>query len=218
MVQHNIYTLGLAKIDSNYKAHYVANYINDKSFTDDVLSLITRQDFNICSGQSEAFTHNSLTYLFTGGQDNIVYYIVTKNEYPTRVLAKCTQDLKNYYTHCKNNGNKIDTNLLIKICARYDDPAEIDKLAKVQQKVDSIKSVMQSNIDIAIQNCVKLENIEKQTDELQHAAGVFKKTAIQLEKKMWWKNMRMQIIIVVIILVIIAIIIGVIVGISQQKN
>lgn len=51
--------------------------------------------------------------------------------------------------------------LLQKICRKYDDLAAVDKLSSVSQKVDSVKLVMQDNIDIALQNCVKLESIGK---------------------------------------------------------
>lgn len=214
---YNIYTLGIATIDTNSKARYVANYVNDKLFSDNVLSLIMRDYFNIRSGQSNVFTNNGMIYLFTGGDDNMVFYVVTKNGYSTRLLAKCTDDLKCYYLHYKTKGNKIDMELLIKICRKYDNPEEVDKLTKVQQKIESVKTVMQNNIDIAMQNCVKLEEMEKQTDELQHLAGVFKISSVQLKNKLWWKNMRMRIIIGVIVLIIIGIIVGVVVAMSQNK-
>ena len=35
------------------------------------------------------------------------------------------------------------------------------KLASVTLKVESVKLVMQENVDLALQNCVKLESIEK---------------------------------------------------------
>ena len=37
----------------------------------------------------------------------------------------------------------------------------MDKLASVARKVDTVKLVMQENVDAALQNCVKLESIEK---------------------------------------------------------
>jgi hypothetical protein len=51
--------------------------------------------------------------------------------------------------------------MLLKICQKYDNLAEVDKLAAVSKKVDSVKLVMQENVDMALQNCVKLESIEK---------------------------------------------------------
>ena len=82
--------------------------------------------------------------------------------------------------------------MLQKICAKYDNLAEVDKLASVTRKVESVKLVMQENIDVALQNCVKLESIEKQAEELQQQAGVFKRNANELKNKMWWKNMKVN--------------------------
>lgn len=100
---------------------------------------------------------------------------------------------------------------------KYDNLSEVDKLASVTKKVDAVKLVMQDNVDMALQNCVKLESIEKQAEELQQQAGVFKRSAHDLKKKMWWQNMKMRLIIGGIVVVILAIIIGVIVHMSKQK-
>jgi hypothetical protein len=51
--------------------------------------------------------------------------------------------------------------MLQKIAEKFDNLAEVDKLAAVSKKVDTVKLVMQENIDIALQNCVKLESIER---------------------------------------------------------
>jgi len=44
---------------------------------------------------------------------------------------------------------------------RYDNLAEVDKLAAVMIKVDSVKLVLQENVQAALANIVTLENIEK---------------------------------------------------------
>ncbi len=218
MSESNIYALGFVKINKNVQQPCVVNYVNNKNFTDNAFSLITQKNFNIKCGEFSAFTYDNVTYLFAGGDDNIVYYVVTKNGYPSRVLTQCIQDLEHYYTYYKNKGNKIDMELLTKICNKYNDPTEIDKLAKIQQKVNVIKNVMQQNIDTAMQNCVRLEEIEKQSEELHQMAGIFKKNTTILKKKMWWKDMKMKIIIAVIILTILGVIIGVLVAMSQQNK
>ena len=76
------------------------------------------------------------------------------------------------------------SSLLEKICQKYDNLAEVDKLAAVAKKVDTVKLVMQENVDIALQNCVKLESIERAAEELQQQAGVFKRNANELKNKM----------------------------------
>ena len=57
--------------------------------------------------------------------------------------------------------DKSTSSLLLRTCQKYDNLAEVDKLAAVAKKVDSVKLVMQENVDLALQNCVKLESIEK---------------------------------------------------------
>jgi uncharacterized membrane protein len=125
---------------------------------------------------------------------------------------------------------------------KYDNLAEVDKLASVTKKVDAVKLVMQDNVDMALQNCVKLEAVEKvrlvyihhglqhtlyvyispyylqQAEELQQQAGVFKRSAHDLKKKMWWQNMKMKLIIAAIVIVILAIIIGVIAYMVEQNK
>lgn len=61
--------------------------------------------------------------------------------------------------------DKACSSLLLKVCQKYDNLAEVDKLASVSKKVDSVKLVMQENVDLALQNCVKLESIEKAAGE-----------------------------------------------------
>ena len=60
----------------------------------------------------------------------------------------------------ENSLDKQCSNLFQKICQKYDNLAEVDKLASVARKVDTVKLVMQENVDAALQNCVKLEHIE----------------------------------------------------------
>ena len=56
--------------------------------------------------------------------------------------------------------------MLQKICAKYDNLAEVDKLASVTRKVETVKLVMQENVDLALKNCVKLETIERAAGEV----------------------------------------------------
>jgi hypothetical protein len=88
--------------------------------------------------------------------------------------------------------DKNANSIFLTVCQKYDNLAQVDKIAAVTRKVESVKLVMQENVDLALQNCVKLESIEKAAEELQQQAGVFKRNANELKKKMWWKNIKVR--------------------------
>ena len=69
--------------------------------------------------------------------------------------------------------------------------------------------IMQENIEIALQNCVSLEHIDKQAEDLQAQAGMFKTRAKVLRSKVWWKLCKMRLLIAFIVLSILGVIIGV---------
>ena len=108
--------------------------------------------------------------------------------------------------------------MLQKLCAKYDNLADIDKVAAVSRKVESVKLVMQENVSMALRNVVKLESIQQAAEELQQQAGIFQKQSKDLKNKMWWKNMKMKLIIAFIVLAIIGIIVGVAVAYAKQNN
>jgi hypothetical protein len=64
--------------------------------------------------------------------------------------------------------DKTCSTLFSNICRKYDNLAEVDKLAAVSKKVDAVKIIMQENVDLALQNCVKLESIEKQAGNVNN--------------------------------------------------
>lgn len=153
--------------------------------------------------------------------------MICKSNYPQRCSHAALEELQRTFiskagekaaTAKDRSLDKLCNSLLVKICEKYDNLSEVDKLASVTRKVDTVKLVMQENVDLALQNCVKLESIEKQAEELQQQAGVFKRSAHDLKKKMWWKNIKMQLIIGAVVLIILAIIIGVIAYMVEQNK
>ncbi|KAJ3381639.1 SNAP receptor, synaptobrevin [Lobulomyces angularis] len=55
----------------------------------------------------------------------------------------------------------------------------------------------------------KLDSLQTKTDDLQQGALQFKKGATKVRKQMWWKDLKLKLVIAGIILVIIAVIVTV---------
>ena len=84
--------------------------------------------------------------------------------------------------------------LFQEICQKYDDLTQVYKLSAVSKKIDTVKIAMQENVKIALDNTVKMEQIEVASEELQRQAGVFKNNTNELRNKMRWKNIKVNII------------------------
>jgi hypothetical protein len=65
--------------------------------------------------------------------------------------------------------DKVCGSILQKTCQKYDNLSEVDKLASVTKKVDTVKLVMQENVELALKNVVKLETIERAAGENTHS-------------------------------------------------
>ena len=95
-----------------------------------------------------------------------------------------------------------------KLCVKYNNVADVDAIAAAKKKVESVKLIMEKNIELTLQNCVKIESMEKATgwvpipflsctlmrswcvDELMKKAEIFKISAVSVKSRMWWKNIK----------------------------
>ena len=84
----------------------------------------------------------------------------------------------------------------------FDDPSGVDTISRTVEKVESVKLIMQDNIETVLANTVQLEHIAESAESLNDQASMFKKNAVQLRKKMWWKKLKMTLLIVFITLAV----------------
>ncbi len=82
----------------------------------------------------------------------------------------------------------------------------MDKASALLEKVDEVKSQMQSNIATMLANQEKAEGIAEVSEQLNEQAQVFKKKSTDLKKQMRCKDMKMTIIIVLVVIGILIII------------
>jgi energy-coupling factor transporter transmembrane protein EcfT len=71
---------------------------------------------------------------------------------------------------------------------------------------------MAHNIEIILQRQQRLEILVDRTDELLAAASEFRKTSTMLTNRLWWKDRKWKIAILLVILVVLAVIVLAILG------
>ncbi|KAJ3223887.1 hypothetical protein HDU81_008841, partial [Chytriomyces hyalinus] len=85
--------------------------------------------------------------------------------------------------------------------------ASNSKVNTVQNQVDEVVNLMSDNIAKVVQRGENLEQLQNKTDDLQQSAMQFKKGASAVRKEMWWKDMKMKMILGGVLAVIVIIII-----------
>ncbi|KAJ3085565.1 hypothetical protein HK102_014041 [Quaeritorhiza haematococci] len=90
-----------------------------------------------------------------------------------------------------------------------------NKTTAVQQQVDEVVGIMQDNIHKVMQRGEQLDTLQNKTENLQNSSMQFKKGASRVRKQMWWKNMKMNLIIGGVIA---AVLIIVIVSVTQTQK
>ena len=82
-----------------------------------------------------------------------------------------------------------------------------DSLSRVQGQVKEVIGVMQTNIGKVLDRGDRLEDLQDKTDDLAAGALTFHKSATKLQKKLWWKNMKIRICFILAILLVIGVVV-----------
>lgn len=82
------------------------------------------------------------------------------------------------------------------------------KVQRLQEHVNEVSNIMQQNIDKIIERGSNLDCLENRSEFLSNHSNEFRVGARRIQRKMWWQNMKVNLIIGLVILVIVIIIIG----------
>lgn len=103
------------------------------------------------------------------------------------------------------------------LCDEFNDLNSIDKVASVQAKVNSVTRVMQSNIEAAIKNTDRIEDIDEKAVVLAEGASRFNKASQQLKRSMRCRYWKMILLFTVLIIAVLCAIIIPLVLQAQKK-
>ncbi|KAJ7054132.1 synaptobrevin-domain-containing protein [Mycena amicta] len=81
------------------------------------------------------------------------------------------------------------------------------KTAAIQAQIDDTVGIMRENITKVAERGERLDALQDKTDNLAVSAQGFRRGANRVRKNMWWKDMKMRIIIGAAIAVIIIIVV-----------
>jgi len=82
-----------------------------------------------------------------------------------------------------------------------------NKTAAIQAQIDDTVGIMRENITKVAERGERLDSLQDKTDNLAVSAQGFRRGANRVRKNMWWKDMKMRIIIGLAVAILITIIV-----------
>eukprot|EP00472_Partenskyella_glossopodia_P000006 CAMPEP_0197541590 /NCGR_PEP_ID=MMETSP1318-20131121/67245_1 /TAXON_ID=552666 /ORGANISM="Partenskyella glossopodia, Strain RCC365" /LENGTH=194 /DNA_ID=CAMNT_0043100783 /DNA_START=551 /DNA_END=1135 /DNA_ORIENTATION=+ len=116
--------------------------------------------------------------------NSICGMVVSDEEYPVRVAFSMITDLLNKYMKAVPTWNEFKTDntaappqFMQEAIEKYQNPKEADKVLKIQQTVDEIKTIMHKNIDDILKRGETLDDLMEKSNDLSSTSVAFFKTA-----------------------------------------
>ncbi|EFA02601.2 Vesicle-associated membrane protein 7-like Protein [Tribolium castaneum] len=85
----------------------------------------------------------------------------------------------------------------------YSESHDVDTISRVHGELDELKNIMVKNIDNVAMRGERLELLVNKAENLNSGSVTFRKTSRNLARSMFWKNVKLYVIIGVIITVIV---------------
>merc|ERR1719414_762959 len=88
---------------------------------------------------------------------------------------------------------------------RFNNP---DKITVLKKDLETVRVQMNENIEVVMQRGEKLDLLIEKTETLSNNSSTFRRNATTLQRKIWWKNMKLTIGCVIGVIILIYIIVS----------
>jgi len=83
-----------------------------------------------------------------------------------------------------------------------------DAFRNVQREIDDVRGIMTENIERVLERGERIDLLVDKTDRLGGSARDFRVRSRGLRRKMWWKNARLMVLLVVVCIFLLYLFIG----------
>jgi len=182
----------------------VASLATSKEVSKEGVRELVASNHSMLINKKYANNGSSQSIFYTLDAQGRVYALVTKAGYSARVAFAALEDLRSAFSEelgprvasaTNDSLNKVSVPIFRDILSQYGDSSKADALTSVQGKLDVVTSQMKDNITQILSNNEKLEHIEEISVNIKDQAVLFEKNADQLRNKMYWKKIKMWLLI-----------------------
>ena len=83
-----------------------------------------------------------------------------------------------------------------------------DAVKNVQAEIDNVRGIMTENIERVLERGERLDLLVDKTDKLGEGARDFRVRSRGLRRRMWWKNMKLMVLVAVVIVFLVYLLVG----------
>lgn len=191
-------------------AKYASCAGNFQEVTEQIIANIQPHNDKLTYSHGDYFFH----YVCENG---IIYMCITDNEFERSraflFLNEVKRRFQSNYGPTANSAIAYSLNaefarILANEMKYYSESRDVDTISKVHGQVDELKNIMVKNIDNLVTRGEKLDVLVEKTEILNSGSVSFRQTSRNLARSMFWKNIKLYVIIGVVITVIIYFIIS----------
>lgn len=177
------------------------------------------QIFNkLCRSQNKKIdernkiTSKNENYYFTFCKPDLIYILLANNQYPERYVFELINKVNEENIPSMVNDETRELNpsgrqQLKGLIENYQNPSNINKIAEIQNDVNSLKVDMKKNINKMVESVDDVNELQNKSEQLKLETQDYKQNANEIRKITWWQNFKLWIILALVVLILIIIII-----------
>ena len=83
-----------------------------------------------------------------------------------------------------------------------------DAISNTQHEIDNVKGIMTENIERVLERGERIDLLVDKTDRLGVGAHDFRVRSRGLKRRMWWKNVKLMVLLVIVVIFLIYLFVG----------
>ena len=160
------------------------------------------------SADSDLSSHAALTYLVIGPSElgrriPFAFLLDLKKKY----LAQFPPHSSNYGSLPAYGSAAFNTTLKA-LLSQYNTQPPSDSLTAAKREIENVKDIMTENIERVLERGERIDLLVDKTDRLGGSARDFRVRSRGLRRQMWWKNVRLMVLLTVVIVFLLYLFVG----------
>ena len=175
------------------------SYIHDRLYIHYIADSPSSSSASSNAADEQLSSHAALTYL-----------VVTQSELGRRIPFAFLLELKKkFLTQYRPESTNFDSlppygtaafNTTLKsMLSTYNVAPPEDSLSNAKREIDSVKNIMTENIERVLERGERIDLLVDKTDRLGGSARDFRVRSRGLRRQMWWKNVRIMVLLCLVL-------------------